>query len=139
MPTSNFLQSNLYQCLTCMWAVLLQVPTTASLSQSDPRPLLLITPPSTSLPLPPSTSSLRAFTGFLPGSASGSRMLCWNAWERDHPFCPFLREREGRRGQWGGEEEGEEEGWRSERGTDMASKEITASGFVSVSKDITGG
>lgn len=43
-------------------------------------------------------------------------MLCWNACERDHRFCPFLKERE-RGSHWGGGE-GEEEGagyWREEQ------------------------
>lgn len=64
-------------------------------------------------------------------------MLCWNACERDHRFCRFLKERGSHWG--GGEVEEEEGGWLLERGTDMATKEITAYGFVSVSKDITGG
>lgn len=84
---------------------------------------------------PPSLSPSRrlpASTGFLPGSG---RMLCRNAWEREHPSCPLERERASEVE----ESRGKRRGGAEERGADMASKDITASAFVGVSKDITGG
>ncbi|KAF6733108.1 Leucine-rich repeat-containing protein 16B [Oryzias melastigma] len=88
--------------------------------------------------------SLSFFTEHLPGSLSQSAaaLKCREERQSCLSFCDREEEEEeeeeaARGGEVQRGEGGEEEGRRQERGADMASKELTASGFVSVSKDIT--